>query len=161
MQCAFGEGLGYSEDPYLVRWLAAFPKLFSIRLHHWRDSDDHRHAHDHDWKFATIVLWGSYTDCTPIYGDDGLLVGWNKETLRAGSIRFRSEHHRHYVDVPKGAWTLIVTGPKVRKFGFWITRDKWIKANKYFFKYGHHAPRGKDGSRRTEKIAEGLSVRGH
>ena len=159
MQAAFGERLGYDEDPYLVRWYFATP-LFSIRLHHWRDSDDHRHPHDHNWKFAVFVLKGSYDDRTPVY-DGAVRVGWKREHLKAGSFRVRQTHHRHYVDVKDECWSLVVTGPDVRKFGFWIDRYRWMKANKYFFEYGHHAPRRRNESRKTRKVAEGVSVRGH
>jgi hypothetical protein len=76
----------------------------------------------------TFVLRGGYTDSTP----DG------DEHLKAPAIRHRSATHRHTVFPDKGgAWTVIVTGPKVRTWGFWIG-DKFFKANKWFLARGHH-----------------------
>ena len=153
--------LGFEEKPYLVRWVAAWNK-FSVRLHHWLGSDDHRHAHDHSWWFLTIVLWGGYTDSTPIYDAAGKQAAWETDRLRAGSIRLRRADHRHYVKLEPGktAWTLLFTGPHLRTFGFWLNRDKRINSKRYFFRFGHHAPKPGEAPRRTVKVREGLSLPG-
>lgn len=58
--------------------------------------------------------------------------------MRAPAIRYRSATHQHTVfpDVG-GAWTIIITGPKIRSWGFWV-KNKFVKMNKYFLTYGHH-----------------------
>lgn len=119
--------LGLPECPYVVRWMAETP-LGSLRIHHWLSPDDSRAKHDHPWWFITIVLRGGYTDINPEHG----------QLLTAGSIRFRRASHQHtVVPLPRGAWTLLITGSATRKWGFW--RDgKFIKANKWFATYGHH-----------------------
>jgi len=101
---------------------------FSVRLHHWFGPDDDRAPHDHPWDFTTFVLKGGYTDASP----DG------DQHLRAPAIARRSALHQHtvYPD-PGGAWTIIVTGPKIRRWGFWV-KGKFVKMNKYFLTYGHH-----------------------
>lgn len=100
----------------------------SIRLHHWLAPDDDRFFHDHPWSFLTFVLRGGYTDRSPS----------GTEHLGSGAIRFRNAEHQHtvYPD-PGGAWTLVLTGPKMRSWGFWV-RGKFRKANKYFASFGHH-----------------------
>lgn len=76
----------------------------------------------------TFVLKGGYTDSSPD-GDDH---------LRAPAIRHRAATHQHtVVPDPGGCWTIIVTGPKVRNWGFWV-KGKFVKMNKYFLTYGHH-----------------------
>jgi hypothetical protein len=100
----------------------------SIRIHHWLHSDDLRHKHDHPWWFLTFVLWGGYRDVS----ESGI------DTLRMGSIRCRPANHRHSVKVNRGgAYTLVITGPKKRKWGFWVNK-KFKKANKYFLEHGPH-----------------------
>jgi hypothetical protein len=122
----WGERLGLSECPYLRRWVINF-YFFSVRLHHWISSDDHRNFHDHPWNFLTIVLRGGYTDIS----DKGA------ELLTPGSIRLRKASHAHTVNVnPGGCWTLLLTGRTKRQWGFWVG-DRWRKANKYFIKWGH------------------------
>jgi hypothetical protein len=103
-------------------------RIGSLRLHRWVKPDDDRAFHDHPWWFLTIVLRGGYTDRGP-QGDD---------RLRVGSVRFRAALHRHTViPGPHGAWTLLVTGPIARPWGFWLG-GKFRKANKWFARYGHH-----------------------
>jgi hypothetical protein len=124
-----GEKLGRPECPYMRRWVINFG-LFSVRLHHWYSSDDHRAMHDHPAWFITLILRGKYTDITT----DGL------EVMRPGMIRYRPALHKHTVDVHKdGCWTLVLFGPKQRHWGFWIKNNtKWVKSNKYFLEHGHH-----------------------
>jgi hypothetical protein len=119
--------LGLPECPYLIRWVAGTP-FGSTRLHHWRGSDDLRNTHDHPWWFFTIVLWGGYWDIT----EDGA------QRMRAGSFAFRPALHRHSVKVDQGGcWTIMICGPEIRDWGFWVA-GVFRKANKYFLKYKHH-----------------------
>jgi hypothetical protein len=125
-QVRWAEPLGKPECPYMYRW-AIVLFGFSIRLHHWIRSDDKRYFHDHPWGFVLLVLRGGYTDVSPT-GED---------LVRAGSVRFRSAFHRHYVSVPKGgAWTLLLCCPAFRNWGFWVD-GKFKRPLKFFSKYGH------------------------
>lgn len=109
------------------RWVLGFG-IFSIRLHHWYSSDDARFWHDHSWFFVTLVLWGGYTDVS-LFG---------RERMTPGVIRYRPALHRHTVEVDRGGcWTLVFTGPKVRRWGFWVG-NKFRRSAKYFREYGHH-----------------------
>lgn len=103
---------------------------YAIRLHHWVNSDDQRHFHDHPWWMLIIVLKGGYTDISR----DG------EDHLRAGSIRLRKAEHQHTVKIDEGgSWSLLITGPKVRNWGFWVPdRDKILRPLRYFSRYGHH-----------------------
>ena len=74
-----------------------------------------------------MVIKGSYTDVS-----DGA-----RDLMTAGSIRYRRATHKHYVEVPEGGcWTLLITGPAVRKWGFWVN-GKFKRPLKYFSKFGH------------------------
>lgn len=155
--------LGKSDCPYIRRYVLDLG-LFSIRLHRWYDDDDQRALHDHPWWFATLILWGSYTDVTAhdyvdpgngsgcVYvlpGDIGLLCYQRKadhpieshDILKPGSFRFRPAKWSHTVRT-KGCVSLLVTGPRERAFGFMVPRRldgvrRWIKANKYFSQFGY------------------------
>ena len=121
------EELKCATGVYVRRWYLETP-LFSMRLHHWLHSDDSRNFHDHPWWFITLVLKGEYTDCSP----NGF------ERMGAGKIAFRPALHKHTVMVDNGGcWTLLLTGPKIRKWGFWV-KNKFKKANKYFLEHGVH-----------------------
>lgn len=123
----WGQRLGRDTCPYMRRWVLN-AHFFSLRVHHWYSSDDHRAYHDHPWWFLTLVLCGSYTD-TSDEGRDRLMPGW---------FRFRRADHRHTVVVdPGGCWTVMLTGPVSRRWGFW-PKGRFMKTNKYFLTYGHH-----------------------
>lgn len=121
------EKLGLPGCEYLIRWRLETP-WFSIRLHHWIGPDDDRAFHDHPWNFYTFVIKGGYIDRNPS----------SDIHMRAGDVAFRPANHRHTVFPDLGgAWTLVVTGPKIRKWGFWY-KGKFWPANRWFFRRGHH-----------------------
>lgn len=114
-------------DIYVRRWYFETP-WGSIRLHHWLHSDDDRAMHDHVWAFTTLILSGGYTDVSSS----------GQEYLARGQMARRLPSHKHTVVVdPEGCWSLLITGPKVRGWGFW-RKGKWVKANKYFLEEGKH-----------------------
>lgn len=119
--------LGETKCPYMHRWVLDFG-AFALRLHRWISSDDQRAFHDHAWDFITCVLRGSYVDISER----------GKDFLTAGSIRFRPATHRHTVQILQpGTWTVLVTGPVVRRWGFWVN-GKLMKRDRYFAVNGHH-----------------------
>jgi hypothetical protein len=127
MKWIFGQRLGKPECPYVRRWVFEC-RWFSLRLHHWLASDDQRHFHDHPWDYLTIVLRGGYVDVGP----EG------QRRLWAPTFAFYRAEHQHSVVVnPGGAWTLLITGPERRPWGFWMN-GKFRKRNKYFHMMGHH-----------------------
>lgn len=128
-QIRFYEKLGKPDCPYLERWVINLG-LFAIRLHHWIASDDQRYFHDHPWDFLVVILKGGYTDKSP----------GKYDTLKIGSIRFRKAEHKHTVKVnPGGCWSLLITGPKIRNWGFWLPgRTTIMRPLRYFNRYGHH-----------------------
>lgn len=122
----WNEPLGVAECPYAYRYVFNFG-FFAIRIHNWVRSDDKRYFHDHPWWFWTIVLRGSYVDVTKD----------KRDQLKAGSIRYRPSNHAHYVEVPKGgALTVLLTGPQVKKWGFWVN-GKHYRPLRFFSRHGH------------------------
>jgi hypothetical protein len=139
--------LGLPECPYMRRWVLDFG-LFALRVHRWEASDDKRAFHDHAWWFLTLVLWGSYVDVSPS----------GRDRLRFGSIRFRRADHKHTVEVQRrGTWTLLVTGPVARRWGFWVG-EKLFKRDKYFATHGHHPC---DGAEPVRMRPDGTRIEVH
>jgi hypothetical protein len=113
---------------YVRRWYIE-TRWASIRLHHWLHSDDARAMHDHTWWFVTLILKGSYADINPT----------GEELMTPGKFAFRPALHRHIVQVsPGGCWSLLITGPKIRRFGFWLHGRKFIRSTRYFLRFGPH-----------------------
>ncbi len=111
--------IGGHERPYLLRWyVIPRNRWFNVYLHRFLRSDDDRALHDHPWLFnISVLLDGCYVEHTAAgaaFVEEGAAKGrWGGSPhrvqllplLRAGGA-----------EIP--VWTLFVTGPKVREWGF-------------------------------------------
>lgn len=98
-------------DNYLWRWhLIPRNPLFNVYLHKIMHSDDDRALHDHPYPNVSIVLRGGYLEITPT----GCV--WRL----AGSVVFRRASALHRLELWPGktAWSLFITGPRIRTWGF-------------------------------------------
>lgn len=102
--------IGDPADPYLRRWwVVPRNRWFNIYLHEIIKSDDDRALHDHPWWNLSLILRGSYIEITP----RGRFVRMPWRPV------FRRPEALHRLDVRIGpVWTLFVTGPRVREWGF-------------------------------------------
>ncbi len=130
IQLRWNEPLGVKECPYAYRYVLILWG-FSVRVHKWVRSDDKRHMHTHPWWFWTFVLKGTYTDVSM---KDGIT---SRDTLKRFNVRYRPANHLHYVEIPpSGAWTILITGRPLNKWGFWVNGS--IKRPlRFFHRYGH------------------------
>lgn len=119
--------IGGAERPYLLRWwLIPRNPVFNVYLHCFLRSDDDRALHTHPWLFnCSTLLDGQYVEHT----DKG------SDLLEAGDWKFRWGPAAHRVELlmpaiaygndkprafgkPLPCWTLFITGPRVREWGF-------------------------------------------
>lgn len=113
--------IGTPESPYLNRWyVIPRNRFFNVYLHQILRSDDDRALHDHPWVNLSIVLRGAYREIMPSghprhVGNE--MLKWR----RRGSMvaRWPSSAHRLEIDAGRPCWSLFITGPKVREWGFW------------------------------------------
>lgn len=103
---------GPRDNPFLHRWYI-LPRnpLLNIYVHKFLRSDDDRALHDHPWASLSLTLRGRAWD---VRADGATLA-------RPGSVTFRRATHTHRVqllDPARPYWTLFITGPKVREWGF-------------------------------------------
>lgn len=118
---------GHEVDPAKPHWLDWFKlRCPHVYLHNVKRSDDDRALHDHPWANLSIVLLGGYYEHVPLH-PVGHAEGWDRRERRIwrgpGSIVWRRAYQAHRLEIMKGAphetWTLFLTGPKVREWGFW------------------------------------------
>ena len=117
--------IGGQDNPYLRRhWLLPRNRFFNVYVHEFLRSDDDRALHDHPWLFnASWLIEGQYIEHTPA-GANWLWRGdWR---FRWGPAPHRVElfQHRHGVS-PMTAWTVFITGPVVREWGFHCQK-RWV-----------------------------------
>lgn len=107
--------IGTPDNPYLLRWWV-IPRnhVFNVYLHRFCRSDDDRALHDHPWWWASWLLVGEYTEHTIRAGGVH-----DRRIFRVGSFRVNGAKHAHRIELHAGpVWTLFVTGPKFRTWGF-------------------------------------------
>lgn len=117
--------IGGIANPYMVRWfLIPRNRWLNLYLHKFMRDDDDRALHDHPWWFVSLMLRGRYTE---IIAHD--LDGNGRGYVRGfPGIAFRRAEHRHRVVLgtrdgkPVPCWTLVLTGPRVRTWGFWCPK---------------------------------------
>lgn len=109
---------------------------FNLTLHKIVRSDDPI-FHDHPWSYMTIVLKGGYWEHTPVFDDEGKLVGENVVFKGPGSIVRRSakEYHWLELDNENPAVTLFFMGRQQREWGFLVELKngitRWVKWTHY------------------------------
>lgn len=121
--------IGAEGDPYLKRWwIIPRNRFFNIYLHQFLKNDDDRALHDHPWWSVSFLLKGKLKEIT-------------KKGVRRPK-RFipviRSGEYAHRLELEsKSAWTIFITGPKYRKWGFHCPNG-WVPYHKMTTKDGRN-----------------------
>jgi hypothetical protein len=120
--------IGGKDNPYLRRhWLIPRNRFFNVYVHEFLRSDDDRAHHSHPWLFnASWLIHGYYIEHTIKEG--GLLVRTRRVV---GDWKFRWGAAPHRVELgtydaqPDACWTVFITGPVVRQWGFYCP-NRWV-----------------------------------
>lgn len=99
---------------YLLRWhLIPRNRFFNIYLHKFIGDDDDRALHDHPWWSFSVRLKGQIIEHEK--------HGWMIKSARAKRFRFRKADYAHRLSLHKSGkpcWTIFITGPRKREWGF-------------------------------------------
>jgi hypothetical protein len=127
---------------YLKRWwLIPRNNFFNIYLHNMLLDDD-AVLHDHPYISLSLVLTDGLVEhyvkkprqewakeC--LRRDGKANIEWNarQRDTHAGDLVYRSSQFAHQLVVMKPAWTIFMTGPRIKTWGFWCPRGfrKWDK----------------------------------
>ena len=110
---------------YLRRWwVLPRNRWCNVYLHQFLRSDDDRALHDHPWCNLSILLLGMYREHQP-GGVVKLRLPWRPWAFWRLPFRRASQAHRVELIDGKPVWTLFLTGPTVRKWGF-ICPSDWV-----------------------------------
>lgn len=117
--------IGPPDDVYLKRWwIIPRNRWFNIYLHQFLRSDDDRANHDHPWVNCSILLTGSYLEHRP-GGVVKMRYPWRPWAPWRLVFRRATAAHRVELIDHKPVWTLFLTGPKIRTWGFHC-KSGWI-----------------------------------
>ena len=111
-------------------------RLFGFRvvLHIFKKSD-HLPFHDHPYNILSILLWGKYTELTPV--KDDALSRMRARDRRAPSIWWIPATRAHKILLFPGqrTITLCVLGRKFREWGF-LVGGQWVHNKTHLLKKG-------------------------
>ena len=116
---------------YLSRWhLIPKNRFFNIYLHKFVGSDNDRALHDHPWWSVSFLLKGELIEVlkeTPLT-KELRFIGKYRPYLRPAELAHRM------VLIGDEAWTLFITGPKIREWGFWtLNYNYWENLSSNIF----------------------------
>ena len=106
--------IGGKEHPYMLRWwIIPRNKYFNIYLHKFLRSDDDRALHDHPWLNVSYLLEGTYVE--HVINAGGVQIATR---YKAGQFKFRRAVAAHRIEIDDPCWSLFITGPVIRTWGF-------------------------------------------
>lgn len=128
--------IGDPMDPYMKRWwIIPRNPIFNIYLHQFLKSDTDEALHDHPWWNVSILLKGEYMEivpeCKTLRPLVGNLRGVLRRPFRPVFRRAKSPHrvmlftHGQNNNQPYPVWSLFITGPVTRKWGFYCPKG-WV-----------------------------------
>ena len=128
--------IGGEGNPYCLRWwVIPRNRWFNIYLHNFKRDDDDRALHDHPWHNCTIPLRVGYDEqqFNRTWEDGWVLPITMMIPRNVGKINFRRATTPHRVilrrdkdGVPMPSWSLFITGPVIREWGFVCPGGRWV-----------------------------------
>lgn len=132
------------DGAYLLRWyLIPRNRVFNVYLHKFLRDDDDRALHDHPWAWCSFLLAGRYIEHTIAAG--GI---HRRQPREAGSLKISGPRRAHRIElfpawwleddfdeacamhardaaIKAPCWTIFITGPRVRRWGFHCPKG-WV-----------------------------------
>lgn len=118
---------------YLDRWGIGHDRIGRVLLHRMAAPDPGIDLHDHPWWFVTIPLWGGYTEQRANVRDAHWLASLANQhpTCTRGVVEQRrpfrpktmrlDECHTITALTRSTCWTLVLGGPRRRRWGFHLS----------------------------------------
>ena len=107
-----------ADGVYLRRWhIIPRNRWLNLYLHHFVGDDDARALHDHPWWSVSFILSGGYWEVLP----RAIMVKRRRFEIvpRRSAAAHRVQLIRNRDGSKRPAWTLFLTGPHVREWGFY------------------------------------------
>ena len=116
--------IGPQGQRYLLRWwVIPRNRFFNIYLHQMLRDDDDRALHDHPWFNLSIILGIGYKEITPA----GSFIRRRLQLIfRKATAAHRLELFRDAQGTPIPTWSLFITGPVIRTWGFHCPKG-WVQ----------------------------------
>lgn len=118
--------IGDQNDPQTLRWcLVPRNGWFNVYLHKWLRSDQDESLHDHPYFNVSVLLEGHYLE--------EVAAGrraWRVRRAWRPVVRLPSTPHAVRLQNGTVVWSLFITGPRVREWGFHCPKG-WTHFKEY------------------------------
>ena len=109
-------------ERYLQRWwlVPRVPHRGRAYLHRFVQEDERYGLHDHPWDSASLMVRGTCREHWRRTGDEPGPA--HVTVLGPGNVALRPAEHAHRIEplpARSEAWTVFVSVPRVREWGFW------------------------------------------
>jgi hypothetical protein len=116
---------------YMRRWIAR-TRFGTLRLHNILKSDEGRDFHDHPFSFVSLILKGGYIEHRPgcecragEFYEGQPVTSRACASYTAPALVCRRAEDMHRLELIGSAWTLVVSGPYRREWGFLLSDGSW------------------------------------
>lgn len=127
---------------YLDRWGIEWKRLGGIFVHRMDGPDPDKDLHDHPWQFVSLILWGGYVERRADTRRLDYRLDYSRQTVRRpGSVRSLRLDEAHTIKrLNRGSsWSLVIHGPNVRPWGFYVRthvvdglpKYTWVESSVY------------------------------
>jgi hypothetical protein len=131
------------EETYLTRWRIIQTPLFAIYVHRMDGPDSRDTLHDHPWDFLSIILRGGYIEMVPVmclydpntgeHEAHACKAIWRNASKGRRFNRKRAEDLHVISELTSTrTWTLVLTGPRKRTWGYLDSDGTWTPYNEHF-----------------------------
>jgi len=122
-----------TNDEVFIRRIRLFQTPWcSVFIHEICTENRDVALHDHPWTFWSFMLWGGYSEVVHKYPNQPKSKG---RTHRRWSLHKLSLYSTHrIVSVKPHTWTLLVTGKRRQRWGFWLP-EGWMDFRQYYLKH--------------------------
>jgi hypothetical protein len=117
------------EKLYMTRWVLVQTRWFSVYVHRFGTADPRPTLHDHPYSFVSFVIRGGYYEQ---FGYYGVRTRRGPERLvRRINVKRAEAFHviTKLLRVP--TWTLVLTGPRRRGWGYLDPGGKWTRYDQH------------------------------
>lgn len=112
---------------YAKRWALAVDDEGCAYLHNLIGPDQ-PYLHDHPWSFKSHILSGGYVE---VIHDHNRVQEVSQRHV-SGSVLHRSSDFMHFIShVEPNTWTLVVTGPRIKEWGFYVATE-WMHFKDFY-----------------------------
>lgn len=125
-------------EPYLERHMLCRIGSHAIFLHRFLASDPDRGLHDHPWrKSISFILCGGYIEKRLVSKGGRVWMAFKEVAAGSFNVIRGDDFHQVVLKAGQPAWTIFYHGPRVKSWGFAVSKDGAATAPREYVTEGY------------------------